>query len=53
MPLRRCSGQEPEICIAEATSEPAPLRRSDRKKQPVPHCPVCDHEIREDCGGRE
>ena len=51
--LRQSSQREPEICTAEATSEPTPLRWSGWKKQPAPHCPICDPEIREECAGHE
>ena len=40
VPIRRSSEQEPEICTAEAISEPAPSRRSGPEKKPAPHCPM-------------
>ena len=40
----------PEECTTGEIAEPAPLRRSSRIKRPVPHCYLCDYQIREEVG---
>ena len=51
--IRWSNEQEPEICTAEATGEPTTLRWSSLKKQPAPHCPICNPEIRKKCDGHQ
>ena len=53
VPLRQSSEQEPEICTTEVTSKPAPSRWNGWQKQPAPHCPICDPEIRDECDDHE
>ena len=37
---------------AMAEPPPVPLRRSTRRKQPLPDCHICDHEISGECTER-